>query len=66
MGFLWNGLGIEELVPDPGTMLPQNGYQGPCPPLLPDYLDDTVSVAVRYPAAHKLIVIQALELPPIG
>ena len=47
-------------------MLPQNGYQGPCPPLLPDYLDDTVSVAVRYPAAHKLIVIQALELPPIG
>ena len=47
-------------------MLPQDGYQGPRPPLLPDYLDDTVSVAVRQPAAHKLIVIQAPELTPIG
>jgi hypothetical protein len=57
---------FEELMPDPRTMLPQDSYQGPRPPVLTDYLDDTVSVAVQLPAIHKMIVIQALELTPIG
>jgi hypothetical protein len=57
---------FEELLPDPRTMLPQESYQGERPPVLPDYLDDTVSVSVQIPAPHPLIVIQALELRPAG
>jgi hypothetical protein len=57
---------FEELVPDPRTMLPQDSYQGQRPPVLNDYLDDTVSAAVQLPAIHKMIIIQALELTPIG
>lgn len=57
---------FEELVPDPRTMLPQDSYQGHRPPVLSDYLDDEVAAAVRVPSVHKLIVIQGLELTPIG
>ncbi len=57
---------FEELMPDPRAMLPQDSYQGMRPPVLPDYLNDTVSAAVRVPAVHKMVVIQALELTPIG
>ncbi len=57
---------FEELVSDPRTMLPQDSYQGQRPPVLTDYLDDTVSAAGQVPAVHKMIVIQALELTPIG
>jgi hypothetical protein len=56
---------FEELVPDPRIM-PQDSYRGPPPPVLPDYLDGTVSAAVQVPAAHKMIVISALELTPAG
>jgi hypothetical protein len=31
-----------------------------------DYLDDIVSASVVQPAVHKMIVIQALELTPLG
>jgi hypothetical protein len=54
---------IEELVP-PG-MLPQAAYQGPTPPFLADYLDDTVAASALLPAQQKLVAIQALELSPI-
>jgi len=57
---------FEEVVPDPRVMLPQDAYQGPRPPLLPDYLDDTVSASVRTPTMRKMVLIQALELAPIG
>lgn len=57
---------FEELLPDPRTMLPQDSYRGERPPVLPDYLDDTVSVSVQIPAPRPLIVIQALELRPAG
>lgn len=57
---------FEEVVPDPRGMLPQDAYQGPRPPKLPDYLDDTVSAAASLPAPHKLLVIQALELMPVA
>lgn len=57
---------FEELVADPRTMLPQDSYQGARPPVLPDYLDEAVSAPVQVPAAHKLVVIQGLELTPIG
>ena len=57
---------FEELVPDPRMMLPQDSYRGSRPPVLPDYLDDTVSAAVQVPAVHKMIVISALELTPAG
>ena len=57
---------FEELVPDPRTMLPQDSYSGNQPPILPDYLNDEVSTAVLVPAVHKMIIIQALELTPVG
>jgi hypothetical protein len=77
IGFLSRGITVvpafvrdisvfEELVPDPRTMLPQDSYLGERPPVLPDYIDDTVSAAVQIPAVRKMIVVQALELTPIG
>jgi len=57
---------IEELVPRPQGMLPQNAYCGARPPLLHDYHNDLVAETVRLPAEQKLIVIQALELAPHG
>jgi hypothetical protein len=57
---------FEELVADPRTMLPQDSYQGQQPPVLADYLDDTVSMSVQLPAVRKMIIIQATELTPIG
>src|SRR5437016_1945530 len=57
---------FEELVADPRTMLPQDSYQGQRPPVLTDYLDETVSAAGQLPVVHKMIIIQALELTPIG
>lgn len=55
---------FEELLPDPRIMLPQDSYSGPRPPILPDYLDNTVSADIQVPAARKLIIIQGLELNP--
>lgn len=57
---------FEELLPDPRTMLPQDSYRGPRPPVLSDYLDETVSAAVQVAAQHKMVIIQALELTPVG
>ena len=44
---------VEELIPDPRAMLPQDGYRGVRPPVLPDYLDDTVSAAVQLPSRQR-------------
>lgn len=57
---------FEELVPDPRAMLPQDSYQGQRPPVLADYLDSTVSAAVPLPAVRKMVIVQGLELAPIG
>jgi hypothetical protein len=76
-GFLRSGISIvpafvrkmtvfEEMVPDPRITLPQDSYRGPRPPVLADYLDDAVAASVRIPATHKMVVVQALELTPIG
>jgi hypothetical protein len=56
---------FEELRLPPG-MLPQDAYLGDRPPLLLDYLDDEVSVDVVAPATQKMIIVQGLELTPIG
>src|SRR5579872_458298 len=45
----------------PGA-LPEDVFLGERPPLLRDYLDDSVSAPVRLPATQKTIVIPALEL----
>lgn len=41
-------------------------YLGERPPLLGDFLDDEVSAEVSLPAVQKMLVIQGLELTPIG
>jgi hypothetical protein len=56
---------LEELAIGPG-MLPHDAFLGDRPPLLPDYLDDSVAVDVELPAFQKMIVIQALELTPMS
>lgn len=52
----WEDMGI------PQGLLPQGAYTGQRPPLLPDYLDDTVSAQVELPASQKIITIQGTEL----
>ncbi len=76
VGFLQRGISVvpaftrafgplESLGLPPG-MLPQGAYFGDRPPCLPDYLDDSVSVPVQLPASQKMLVIQGLEVTPIG
>jgi hypothetical protein len=50
----------------PAGMLPQGAYFGDRPPCLPDYLDETVSVHVQLPAFQKMLVMQGLEVKPLG
>jgi hypothetical protein len=57
---------FEELLPDPRMMLPQDAYRGPRPPVLPDYLNDTVSVEVLQPRQQKMVLVQALEIATIA
>jgi hypothetical protein len=59
-------LGPLESLGLPAGMLPQGAYFGDRPPCLPDYLDDSVSVQVQLPAFQKMLVIQGLEVTPIG
>ena len=47
-------------------MLPGDAYLGDRPPLLADYLDDAVSTELQLPASQKMVVIQGLEMTPIG
>ena len=47
-------------------MLPEAAYLGPQPPLLGDYLIDTVSAEVNLPATQKMLVVQGIEMNPIG
>jgi hypothetical protein len=42
-------------------MLPQDAYLGERPPLLSDYLDETVAADVRIPAVQKMIVVAGME-----
>jgi hypothetical protein len=76
VGFLQRGIAVVpvftrefgglESLNLPAGMLPQGAYFGDRPPCLPDYLDDAVSVQVQLPAFQKMLVIQGLEVTPIG
>jgi hypothetical protein len=56
---------VEELRVSPG-MFPREVLLGDRPPTMLDYLDDAVSADVIRPSTHKVIVIQALEVHPLG
>lgn len=56
---------FEPLGLGPG-MLPEESYLGDRPPFLPDYLSDSVSAECNLPATQKMLVIQGMELNPIG
>jgi hypothetical protein len=56
---------IEDAQIPPG-LLPQSAYLGDRPPLLVDYLDDTVAVDTNIPSTTKMIVVQALEISSIA
>jgi hypothetical protein len=56
---------VDELQMSPG-MFSQDLLLGDRPPTLVDYLDDSVCADVVRPSANKVIVIQALELRPLG
>jgi hypothetical protein len=47
-------------------MLSPDVFLGDQPPLLPDYLDQAVSADTLSPLVSKMIVIQALEVTPLG
>ena len=58
---------FEELVPDPRTMLPQDGYLGDRPTRSwPTTSTTRSSAAVQLPAVRKMVIVQALELTPVG
>lgn len=56
---------FEPLGLGPG-MLPEAAYLGDRPPNLADYLKDAVSAEVDLPASQKMIVVQGIEMNPIG
>lgn len=56
---------FEALGLGPG-MLPEASYLGDRPPLLADYLAETVSAEVSLPASQKMLVIQGIEMNPMG
>ena len=47
-------------------MLAPESYLGSQPPLLADYLNEQVSAEVMLPASQKMVVVQGLEMNPIG
>jgi hypothetical protein len=47
-------------------MLPEASYLGDRPPYLADYLSDAVSAEVDLPASQKMLVIQGIEMNPMG
>jgi len=56
---------FEPLGIGPG-MLPDVAWLGDRPPLLSDYLSDDVSAEVQLPASQKMLVVQGLEMNPLG
>ena len=52
---------VAELNLPPG-LFSHEVYMGSNPPLLPDYLDDSVAVDTRSPIVQKVVMIQALEV----
>lgn len=55
---------LENLAP--AGMLPHSAWLGDRPPQLRDYHDDRVAESVSLPGQHRMILIQALELFPLG
>ena len=47
-------------------MLPEASYLGERPPFLADYLADAVSTEIDLPASQKMLVIQGIEMNPMG
>lgn len=56
---------FEPLGLGPG-MLPEASYLGDRPPYIADYLSDVVSAEVDLPASQKMLVIQGIEMNPMG
>jgi hypothetical protein len=56
---------FEPLGIGPG-MLPEQAYLGDRPPFLSDYWSSVVSAEVQVPASQKMLLIQGIELTPLG
>jgi|SRR5882724_7642676 len=56
---------FEPLGLGPG-MLPEAAFLGDRPPFLADYLRDAVSAEIKLPATQKMLVIQGMEMNPMG
>lgn len=56
---------FENLGIGPGMLL-ELAYLGTRPPLLADYLSEAVSAEVYLPASQKMIVVQGMEMNPLG
>ncbi len=50
----------------PAGLLDQAMYLGDRPPILPDYLNDSVSALISIPAVQKMIVVAGMELTPLA
>jgi hypothetical protein len=58
---LFKHYGDFENVAMSAGLLPQSVYLGERPPVLPDYLDDSVSARVSLPVQQKIVIVQAIE-----
>jgi hypothetical protein len=50
----------------PPGLSPQDTYLGDRPPLLGDYLDNSVSAAAVIPVTQKVVIVQGLEVATLG
>ena len=63
---LFKDFGSFQALGLPPGMLPETAYLGERPPFLADYLADDVSQEIHAPASQKMIVIQGIEMNPLG
>lgn len=56
---------VEELAL-PAGMLPLDAIFGDRPPRIVDFFDDSVAADITLPATQKVIILQGLEVTPIG
>jgi hypothetical protein len=58
---LFKRYGDHQNVSMSAGLLPPDVYLGERPPVLPDYLDDSVSVRISLPIQQKVVIVQAIE-----